>query len=66
MIKPTPTEMLLVINDIHSHAMAARLAGGDDGSLMLEIEQLADDILARFCEEAASDTDFEVIEDTPQ
>lgn len=53
----TAGEMLLVINDIHSIAIAARM-GGDDGSLMLEIEQLAEDAIARSCEQEAGDTGF--------
>lgn len=48
--KPTKSEMLLVINDIHNRAIAARLAGGDDGTLMLEIEQLTEDVLVCFDE----------------
>lgn len=51
--------MILVINDIHNRAIAARLAGGDDGSLMLEIEELAEGILAQ-CEESADDVEFTV------
>jgi hypothetical protein len=57
--RPTVDEMLLALNDIHSRALAARLGGGDDGSLMLEIEELAEDMLERSCEEAAHDTNFE-------
>lgn len=56
---PSRGEMLLVINDIHNRAIAARLAGGDDGSLMLEIEELAEGILVQ-CEESADDVEFTV------
>lgn len=55
----TAGEMLLVINDIHQHAIAARL-GGDDGSIMLAIEQLAEAVIERACNEGANDTSFTV------
>lgn len=55
------SELILVVNDILNCALAARLQG-DDGSLMLEIERLAEDALARVCDEGANDTNF-VVED---
>lgn len=63
---PSYSELVLVINDIHNHALAARLKGGDDGSLMLEIEELAETALARVCDDGADDTSFVVVdEDLP-
>lgn len=62
---PSYDELVLVINDIHNHALAARLKGGDDGSLMLEIEELAETALAHVCDEGADDTEFSVVEDQP-
>ena len=53
----TAGEMLLVINDIHMYAIAARLVG-DDGSIMLDIERLAADLIERACNEGAGDTEF--------
>ena len=58
-ITPSRGEMILVINDIHNRATAARLAGHDDGSLMLEIEELAEGILVQ-CEDSADDVEFTV------
>ena len=54
--KPNLTEMLLAINDIHNLAMQT---GGDYRARMQEIEDMADDILRRSCEEAG-DTSFVV------
>lgn len=58
----TAGEMLLVINDIHLHAIAARLSG-DSGSIMLEIERIAEDAIERACNESAGDTEFIIVED---
>lgn len=60
---PSYSELVLVINDIHNHAIAARLQGGDDGSLMQEIEELAETALVRVCDDGANDTEFTIVED---
>ncbi len=62
---PSYDELVLVINDIHNHTLAARLKGGDDGSLMREIEELAETALARVCDDGANDTEFTIVEDQP-
>ena len=62
---PSYSELVLVINDIHNHAIAARLKGWDDGSLMQEIEELAETALARVCDDGANDTEFTIVEDQP-
>ena len=51
----TASQMISAINDIHLAAIAARL-GGNERSIMLEIEHLTEDILERVCNERADDT----------
>lgn len=59
MSKITPGEMLLAINDMHNLALGSRIVG-EYGGVMQQIEQIAESVLERACNDGAEDTSFVV------